>query len=133
MTVLNRLSRLLTITNNVYLITGLQCKAINSVYGSCNSLTYLSLAGQTLLPKEGPRKSLVKAVLCTCTAWPYLDAALRFDQQLCFFLWTGILTVNVPSKLRPGGRKRVNELRRGGGGERNSTSCPVGRELRPTV
>ena len=26
----------------------------------------------------------------------------------------GVLTVNVPSKLRPGGRKRVNELRLGG-------------------
>ena len=28
--------------------------------------------------------------------------------------YTGVLTVNVPSKLRPGGRKRVNELRLGG-------------------
>ena len=39
-----------------------------------------SLAHQTLLPKEG--KSLVKAVLGSCTAWPYL-AALHFDNQLC--------------------------------------------------
>ena len=29
-------------------------------------------------------------------------------------LLTGVLTENVPSKLRPGGRKRVNELRLGG-------------------
>ena len=41
-----------------------------------------SHAGQTLLHTQRGRKSLVEAVLCSCTAQPYLDA-LRFDQQSC--------------------------------------------------
>ena len=47
--------------------------------------TYLCLYLVSLARLSHPkRESLVKAVLCSCTMQPYLDA-LHFDQQSCMF------------------------------------------------